>query len=347
VNDTFAFAGLPLATHPLATVGSSIVISVTLKDPGETAYIDNTGAVTATVANSAAALSVTAAADAGTIADVNNANGPLRGFIAGVNGTTSIADTATTAKSSFTINNNPNNYKDPDGATNWDFNNAGNGTSIAVTVAGNFNGLATNGVTVVGAGAPTVTVGASTATFTVTRANVAAAPAATTVEVDMLASGNVSLGTSRVFGVSAVATPVVGAAETLTGNASWWTWSANAIQLMSPYFSTDNNSTVFSRFFFLNTGTSAASYSATCVAESGVTVTQNAVPTGSHTGTLNVGTTWIKSSDICSFSTGIRGSIIFTINAPASNIKGTYNNAINGASSASLPLERPYAGSTF
>jgi hypothetical protein len=64
-------------------------------------------------------------------------------------------------------------------------------------------------------------------------------------------------------------------------------------------------------------------------------------------GTLNAGQTVIDAKNVCSFSTGIRGSVTFTINAPAANIKGNYNLGFNGDSSTFVPLERPYVAGTY
>jgi len=329
-----------IASHTLATAGNAVSIALNLWDTGETARVDNSGALTRRVATSAQALSITATADTATTADVNNASGPLFGFVAGGAG---IADTATTAKASFTINNNPLSTVKPDGVTVWDFNNALDGVSAAFTVAGNFTGLRTLiPAAVVGAGAPAVTITGSNATFTVLRANVTAAPAATVVELDLTAAGTASLGTARTFGVSGTATVVTGAADTLAGNAAWWTWTANAIQLSTPYMSTDAGTGVLTRFFFQNVGP-AATYTAACQAETGKTVTAGTAASG----TLDAGQTVIDAKNVCSFSAGIRGSVTFTINAPAANIKGAYNLGFNGNSSTFVPLERPYAAGTY
>ncbi|WP_157256553.1 hypothetical protein [Pelomonas sp. Root1217] len=353
---TITFAAPVFDSHTLATAGNNISVSLNLWDLGETARIDNNAAVTRRVAVSAQALSLTATQDTATVANVNATGGPLFGFVAGGAG---VADTSTVAKATFVVNNNPNSLVKPDGATVWDFANDGSG--LAVTVAGtNFTGLAAvNPVTVstgVGA-APTVTTTATTATFTIAPTNVNAAPAATTVEVDMTAAGNAQLGTTRTFGVSAVADVVTGADETLAGNASWWVWSANAIQLQTAFATVDSNDTAgqYRRFFFQNTGT-AATYTATCTPESALARSQHggistgvvtATPGSAATGWLYPGQTVIKASNVCSLDVGSRTSVTFTINAPASNIKGVFMSAPNGGDTTIVPLERPYAGSTF
>jgi len=339
------FTGLQLDSHTLATAGNKAGVSLNLWDLGESARIDNSGAVSVDTALSGNALTLTAAADTGTKADVNDEKGPLFGFVTG-NG-----DVDATADASFVIGNNSGatTWKKPDGVTTWNF--VADGTSIAVTIAGNFQGEAANGVTVAGfAGTqPTVAsaAGNTTATFTVLPANIGAAPSNTTAVVTFTSARTASLGTSRTFGVSAVADVVTGADEALAGSSSWWTWSANAIQLSAPWISTDTvTGAVFSRYFFQNLGP-AATYSAVCQAEtvSGTPVTVTAGTAA--TGTLVAGTTVVAAADVCSFGSGKRGSVTFTINAPAGNIKGLFKQDLNGSSSTIVPLERTYSAGTF
>lgn len=338
---TLAFAAPVFDSHTLATAGNTASITLNLWDLGETARIDNSSALSRVVAVSGNALTLTATADTGTVADVNHANGPLFGFVAAND------DTAGIAKASFVVGNNSGAapFKLPDGVTNWDFNL--HGTSIAVTVAGsNFTGLAaTTPVKLIGtapAVTKTMTTTASTATSSILPADMVGGVGNYTYSVTMEAAGNTSLGTSRVFGVSGVGDVATGADVTLAGNGSWWTWSANAIQLISPYFSNDGSHVT--RFVILNTGATAATYSTTCYAETGNTMTAGAGASGS----LVSGTNVITASDVCTFSGAPRGSMVFTINAPAGNIKGTYNqyNTTSGATSFG-PMERPNAGSTF
>lgn len=337
---TLTFAAPVIDAHTLATAGNSVSVSLNLWDLGETARIDNSSAVTRMIMLSGNALSITAAADTATVANVNHAAGPLFGFLANA---TAPADTAAVAAARFVVNNNngATTYKTADGATNWDFNL--HGTSIAVTVAGtNFTGVASAAVVPPAGGAPVVTVGAAAATFSLLPANIVGGPGAYNVDVSMTSAQTSSLGTSRVFGVSAVGDVIIGADVTLAGNAAWWTWTANAIQLLTPYMSTDAGTGVLTRFFFQNTGP-AATYTATCQAETGKTVTAGTAASG----TLANGQTVIDAKNVCSFSTGIRGSVTFTINAPAANIKGNYNLGFNGNSSTFVPLERPYAAGTY
>jgi len=339
VADTFTWTGQTFATTPLAS-GSGVSVNVTLKDPGESAYIDQVGAVTGSLATSGRALTLTAAADTATVANVNDAAGPLFGFV--VSGD----DLQYTAKAAFTVGNNSGatTYKLPNGTTNWDFTL--HGTSIAVTVAGNFQGLATTAgayaaTTTIGT-APTATATAAgtTATFTLLPANFAVAPSNATVTNSFTVTGTASLGTARTFGVSAVGTSATAGAATdaLAGSTSWWTWGANASQLMVPYLST--NSKYVTRFSLLNTGAAAVGYSVTCYAEG------TNVATNGANGTLKAaGTTIVDATAACSFAdaTKPRGAVIFTINGPINTVKGAYNivDATTGANGF-LPMVRPY-----
>ena len=65
-------------------------------------------------------------------------------------------------------------------------------------------------------------------------------------------------------------------------------------------------------------------------------------------GSLNAGTTVISAASVCTFSGATRGSVIFTIAAPATTIKGAYNLVNpNTLSPAIIEMERPYSGPTF
>jgi len=303
-----------------------------------------------TVAISASSLGLTATADTYTVADVNYAVSgvakPLLGFVAGANGGTGVDDTATVAKAKFSIVNNTVTAQVAAGNASYGYA----GGAVAVTVAGNFTGISGgtvtqgNGTTALGT-PPTVAINSAktSATFSIAVADIGAAGTTTDYSLNLTADGTTSLGTSRTFGVSATAAPTTGAAVTLAGNTTWWTCSANAIQLMSPYMSTDTGTGVLTRFFFTNAGTTAASYSASCIAETGVTATAGTAAAGAS---LSPGLTVIKATDLCSFSTGIRGAVTFTINAPAANIKGIYNLGFNGNASSFLPLTRPYGAQT-
>lgn len=332
-GNTFTFTGQTYATHSLATAGSSISVSINLKDPGETSQVDNPGPITAAIATSGYALTLTAAQDTGTVTDVNHPSGPLFGFLSQND------DSASTATASFDIGNNTTNlFMLPNGTTPWNF--VANGTAINVTVSGNFGGMATGGLTVSPTTGPAVAVAGTggTRTFTLLPANINAAPSTNTVSVSFLSSLSVSLGTSRTFGVAAVGDVITGADDSLTGNANWWVWSANASQLMVPRMTTNTN--YLSRFNLLNTGTIPVGYSATCYSEAGNAITYGTAKTGTLTAN---GLTVVNAGDICTFAGAARGSVIFTISAPINTVKGSYE-AVDGKNFAFMitPLVRPY-----
>jgi len=337
-NGILTFNGLTLANHSLAAEGTTESVSVGIYDLGETARIDNSADLVNVVAKSFRAVTLTATADTNTSADVlfNSGNSPLFGFVAG-NG-----DTTTIAEANFTVNVNTSLTN----ATGGAFNATTDISKITFTVTGDQDGLdAANAVVNVNlAGTivtPTVAVagnGAS-ATLTFNAAGSAFDQASTVVQVKLPTSATKSLGTSRTFGVSAVVDPQLTGVpdQALAGSSSWWVWTANAIELRSAFINVFADANNFTRFFFQNTG-AAASYSATCQAETGRTVSYG----GARTGTLNTGTTAINAADICTFSTGTRGSITFTINSSAGKIKGVYQQAINGAAASYIVLDRPY-----
>lgn len=347
VGGNITFPNLAINAHSLATVGAIEKLNVALYDTGETARVDNSNDITATVATSARAITLTATQDTGTKADVNfNAgNQPLFGFVAQND------DTTTNASANFTI-----------GINGSLLNSSGIAvtansilTNIVVTVAGDFSGLITsfngagNSSVIVSngaVGAPAVTYNATagTAVFTVTGPQLNQT-GNTAVQVSLSSALTQSLGTARTFGVSAVANPALAGvgAQALAGNASWWVWGANGIELRSAFFNNDNTNGNLTRFFFQNTGSQMADYSATCQAETGVTVTYGTAKSGK----LATGTTALNAADICTFSTGKRGSITFTINANIGVVKGVYQQAINGAAAGYIPLERPYGANTY
>jgi len=109
---------------------------------------------------------------------------------------------------------------------------------------------------------------------------------------------------------------------------------------MTPYFTTDAR--WLTRYFMLNTGNSAIGYSALCFGEAGNVITYGSA----RTGTLSAaGMTSIAARDVCTFSGNTRGSVLFTINGPASSIKGSYQfvDPIT-LSGAVVPMTRPYGG---
>lgn len=334
---TLTLTGLVLNDHTLNVSGNTASVVVALWDLGETARIDNSSDLTRRVAISGNALTLTAAQDAFTTADVNHASGPLFGFLADANAP---ADTASTAAANFVIGNNSGatTYRNPTNTADWNF--VTDATSIAMTVGGNFTGMATGGFTVTpplgAAPAVTATAAGTTATFTILPANIAAAPSANTFTASFLSAQTASLGTARTFGISGVG-DVISADVTLSGNSSWWVWDANASQLMTPFF--NHNVNYITRFFFLNTGAVPVSYTTQCFTEGGNAVTNGVGGTLAANATTNV-----PASSACTFIPGTpRGAVIFTINAPINRIKGTFQQiAPTGADGVVTPLVRPY-----
>ena len=348
---TLTFTGLQLSAHGLNVPGGSTALTLGLKDPGETSFIDNQSTVSRTVAASVQAVTVYAAAtDTGTVADVNATGGPLTGFLVQND------DTATVAKANLTFANNYDvtnaialGAVGPDGTTVFDFT-ATAGTA-SLTIGGNFSGLVANKLcldvnnngTLCETG-EVLTVAASGTSASLTGIASTRFPAVGTIATRSLsfqADTTTNLGTSRTFAVSGTITPAVGAAESLADaankNANYWVWSANASQLMTPYLST--NPQYVTRFSLLNTGTTAVAYSAKCFTESGATATNGAG------GTLAAGaTTVLAAGSVCTFSGAPRGAVLFTINAPVNTVKGVYNivDAVTGANGF-VPLTRPYS----
>lgn len=346
-------ANLALASHPLATANSEVSYTVNLWDLGETARIDNSGPLTRMVAKSVNAINVYAAAsDTSTVADVNNTNGPLKGFVAN---TTAPADTDTVAAAYLTFDNNSVAAKTADGSSIFDFKGTAGTLSLTLTDASKaFAGLAVNKLCLdadadsvyceAGEVFPAAVANAATLALIPSTAFPAQGAVATRA-ISFQADGTNSLGTNRTIAVTGTVTPAVGVAHAITDtaskNATAWVWSANAIELWSPYFSTAPG--WISRFSFQNTGI-AVGYSATCAAESGNTVVNGAAVTG----TLNPGMTVINAADVCTFTGNTRGTVRFIINAPVGAIHGTYNlvNATTGSSSVA-ELTRPFAGTTY
>lgn len=336
-----AFAGLVLDTHTLNTPGSTASVTLALKDLGETAFIDNSGVLTRRVASSVQAVNIYAAtSDIATTVDVNAVGGPLTGFVAGGD------DTIIRAAALLTFDNNSVGAKAADGATTFDFR-ATTGTA-AITLTGTTSGVATDGLCIdlnadsvycetgekFGVTSTAGTISGVVSTVFPVVGNLS------TKRVTFLANGTTQLGTSRTFAVTGTITPQVGAVEPLADtagkNATYWVWTANASQLMTPYMST--NTQYVTRFSLLNTGSAAVGYSVRCYAEGAATATNGAA------GTLKAaGTTVLNATDVCTFSGAPRGAVTFTINAPINSVKGVYNivDAVTGANGF-VPLTRPY-----
>jgi len=347
VADTFTWTGQTFATHSLATKGNTIAVTINLLDPGETSQVDNPApGKTATIASSAQAINVFAPiSDTFTVADVNATGGPLTGFVPDA---TAPSDIATQARAHLRFDHNSANLLNPDGVTFYTF--AG---TTALTLTGPTSGVATNGfclnvdndVNMCEVG-ERFTVTATAATFANATAAFGAQGTSLDRDVTFVADGTTQLGTSRTFALTGTITPTLAGTtpnslvDTNGKNATAWVWSANASQLMTPYFTT--SSLFLSRVFFLNTGTAAVGYTATCYSETGNAITYGAAKTG----TLSAnGQTAVNLKDVCTFANAglTRGAVMFTINAPISTVKASYQQidpvSLNGAI---VPLSRPY-----
>jgi hypothetical protein len=259
---------------------------------------------------------------------------------------TAPSDSATQARAHLRFDHNSANLLNPDGVTLYSFT----GTT-ALTLTGPTYGVATNGFCLnldndasMCETGERFTVTSTTATFADATAAFGAQGTQVDRDVTFVADGTTQLGTSRTFALTGTITPaLVGTTpnalvDTNGKNATAWVWSANASQLMTPYFTT--NSLFLSRYFFLNTGSADVGYSATCYAESGNAISYHAGKTGTLKGSAQ---TSVNAADVCTFAGNTRGAVVFTINAPIDTVKGAYQ-YIDPVSlnSANTPMTRPY-----
>lgn len=385
VNDTFEFAAGALVTnsHTLNTVGGNFGVTFTLKDPSENSFVDQTGSQAKTLATGIQAVNVYAAtSDTATIADVNATGGPLTGFVPVAAAAPRPAIVAGRTAAVLTFDNNTQGALNPNG-TVYSITGgggscpAGGGGTVTLVLNGTLTGAATNGIfadlnanssqnageqfTIAGTTATLANVLAASAfpqpSCGAGAPGLVTAGAASTVPVYFAADGTTQLGTTRTISISGTVTPTVGTANAFLNtqtaaspqvaafNSNWWVWSANASQLVAPYFTT-NTAVFLTRFFFTNTSALPVGYSATCYSESGNTVIYGP----KRTGTLSAGgVTAVNGQEICTFAdTGLpRGSVLFTINAPITNIQGAYQ-AIDPATrnGVVVPMRRPFSTST-
>lgn len=345
VDVTTAFVGgtatltltAPTITNSgLTTAGATVAVTMALKDTGETSFVDNVGTLSSTRATAANASnfydSVASAAgvatDTSTTIDVGYST-PLAGFRA------SGDDVALRAEATVQVANTTTGVKNAANAADYTLV-AGDLVTVTVTDPTNFLGLSTGGFCYdlddsdACAAAETFTVSGNTATL----ANLAGNNGAFSADHSMLyiPTGTTAMGTARTLSIAGNVAPTAGTAHAFTGNSSWWQWASNGTVLQTPWFS--NASGWISRFVLTNTGTTAATYSSTCLAETGNTPTAGA----SATGTVPAGGQLVMSaSDVCTFSGATRGAMVFTVNGPSANIQGTYTlvNASTGSSAIS------------
>lgn len=338
-------------TALLGTAGNSISLQVKLTENGETACVDNIGTpttcfLTASVASSQNGVDFATTAG-GTALGVTQDSGnttinvaatvPLAGFVVNA---TAPADTATIAAAAVILHDNvitgaAGATVEPDGATDYSMK-VGDSWTYTVTDPTGFLGLTAskfchdtdNDGTLCETG-EVFSVSGNTATLTTTLTVAGAPNAARTISYQ--SDATTAMGTGRTLGVAG-SVNVPGVDHALTGNSSWWVWASNGTQLQTPWFS--NASGWLSRFVLTNTGTVAASYSTTCLAETGNTATLGASATGSIAANSQL---VLTASDVCTFSGATRGAAVFTVNAPNANVQGTYTlvNATTGSSAVS------------
>ena len=349
----------PIIRSATATAGST----VQLLDTGETACVDNAGTpATCIVASTpraallaasgfgAAAALVAPPADTGTIIDVNAAT-PLAGFVPQTTAVANDKDTATTAKAVVAITNTVTGVKQP-AAPATDFTlAAGDLVSLTLTDVTGFLGLlpnnlcydvnataAADGVTGLCTAGEVFAVSGNTATLVSIPGNSTGFNGVGQT-LSYQADGVLQLGTTRTIGLAGSVTPTVsgGATRAFTGNPTFWQWSSNGTSLQSTLMQT--NPGYFIRVALSNTGNTAANYSAVVRTEAGNTCT----PGVGASGTIPAnGMLVVETDTICTAFTagqGARGTAIFTISAPSTNIQGIqqlFNKANGGISNNQL-----------
>jgi len=346
---TLTLTGIVFSATNLNVAGNTITETWSLKDPGETSFIDNVGTVQITVATSLNTITIAnpGAIDTGTTTDVNNANGPLFGFVVQND------DTAFNAKATLTLNNNTLLANKPDNSGPFDFTATAGTASVSISDTAGFSGLATNqfcldvdnDAVLCEVGEVLAVTGSGPATLTIPAASFPAVGTSRAAKSTFQATGAVSLGTGRSFSLSGTVNPAVGAQHAFSGanNSPYWTWTANATVLQSPWMSTFNASGYVNRFFLMNTGAVAVGFTATCLVEAGNTSTA-----GTTSGTIpGNGIVALNASSVCTFSGASRGAVQFVINSPAAAIKGTFQQQTPQAQVTDKPLQRVYAGPTF
>lgn len=246
---SFATGALKLTNHTLHS-GGKITIKAELQSREGFAIYDKVDATDYMAG--VQAVTITAANDINTKANVKADDGPLFGF---VDDSTAPADDATNAAAQFIVSNNVAALQAicPEvTATTFDMNNACG--AYTPTAALKFTLKDSRSFAALEAGGLKATVGTSsgpaigtfvpvgdTATLTVTPASsttvptpgpFAAAGSPTTVVVKYKASGTASLGSDRTIGFSG---DINGGGQAFnSSNNSWWTWGNNGIILKFP-----------------------------------------------------------------------------------------------------------------
>jgi len=355
---------LTLTAPVIKTATQTAGITVQLLDTGETACVDNAGTPTTCIVAStpraslvgasgfgtAAALAAPAA-DTGTIVDVN-ATVPLAGFLAQTTAVANDKDTATVARAALAVTNTVTGVQNAANLAAFTLA-AGDLVTLSLSDATGFLGLAASGLcfdtnaSAVGNGTTTPCETGEVFTVSGNAATLANIPgnslgfSGVGQTVSYTANATTPMGTTRTIGVQGSVTPTAsgGATRSFVGNSAWWTWSSNGTVLQAPLF--QNTSGFISRFALSNTGTSPAAYSVSVLTETG-----NACTTGALTGTIPAnGLVVIDGNSVCTAFVGgaPRGTAIFTVSAPSTNIQGLQQNVGPGPAFAvsSVVMRRP------
>lgn len=269
--------------------------------------------------------------DTGTVTDAEYTNAgvlkPLNGFVAEAVGI-SARDAALLAKAEFTVSNNAGSFMKADGATLFDMkaNGAGeykvaNAVTLTVKDSRNFQGLATNGLTLdstAGGATEILTANAATGNATLTldgNDGVFPAQGATaTFTLGYAATGDDSLGTTREIDLSGVVDGT-GAKVALTDVNNWWKWGTNGMILKFAAISYKKDTPSWIQL--TNYSTQAdASYTATCYD------TTSAKTAAGVAGVLAKNTTQrVELQDVCGAKTSAQ-SVEMVFATKAGNVNG-------------------------
>ena len=277
--------------------------------------------------------------DTATVTDAEYTNAgvlkPLNGFVAETSG--GAQDAALLAKARFTVSNNPNNFVEANGTTFFDMKQnstsggeykVANAVTFTVKDSRNFQGLASNGLTLesyddaanTNKQGATETLTAITATGTATLvlsgAN-AVFPAQGDTNYFTLkyaATGNDSLGTTREIDLSGLVDGT-GAKVALTDVNNWWKWGTNGMILKFAAISYKKDTPSWIQL--TNYSTQAdASYTATCYD------TTSAKTAAGVAGVLAKNTTQrVELQDVCGAKTSAQ-SVEMVFATKAGNVNG-------------------------
>lgn len=291
IGVSFAQGDLKLTQHTLAS-GGTVRMAATLQSREGFANYDSI--VSQEIANGQLAVVVIATSDSATNANVNDAAGPLFGFVPAND------DIRGTAKASFTVANNVVNAVCPDVATAFDMTAscgaydhdiAGVGgvtgaLRFTLTDSQNFAAAALNGVRATSKAGDEVGIFAlngSTGTLTVVpQANDFPLGFTTTVDVSYEATLTSSLGPVRTIGFESSLNGG-GQASGVDNKSTWWNWSNNGTVLKFPSIRAASGGTG-TWIQLTNTNSVAnATFTTTCFTTStsaGVAGTSGVVPAG-------------------------------------------------------------------